>query len=167
MGDLAYDYLTHETQVDLVPHFSDWLGQQLPPDNAWSIDNPPPGYVSERSTPDAMNPSPSFPSYFPSTPSPSPSQASTPEHQRVASPPQELSCRHANPSKSVRGKWCCDACGKNFRGRWECKRHIMNAGKQAMCLACNKKINGREDSLRRHYRNHCKRMDLGRNSGNR
>ena len=42
----------------------------------------------------------------------------------------------------------------------------MNAGKRAVCLACNKKINRRDDSLRRHYYKHCKRMDLGRDSEN-
>ena len=33
-------------------------------------------------------------------------------------------------------------------------------------LPAKRRINGREDSLRRHYHKHCKRMDLGRDSGN-
>ena len=46
------------------------------------------------------------------------------------------------------------------------KRRIMNAGKPAICLACNKKINKRDDSLRKHHSKHCMRMELGRDSGN-
>lgn len=34
-----------------------------------------------------------------------------------------------------------------------------------MCLVCNKKISGREDSLLRHYRKHRERMELGQDSG--
>ena len=81
--------------------------------------------------------------------------------------PQKPSCRQASPFfDNANRKWCCDACGKHFRGYYECNRHTQHAGKRARCLACDKEINSREDSLRRHYSKFCKSMDLGKNSGN-
>ena len=60
MGDLVYNYLTHEMQGNIVPHFSDWLGYPLPLSNTWSAGSSPPDFVSEQSTPDFMMPSPSY-----------------------------------------------------------------------------------------------------------
>ena len=185
MGDLAYNYLAHQLQGDFIPHFPDWLGHPSPIDGTPDTSNTLLGYAQKQPAPDFMLPPPFYVakpskppyslkiyshrnlrSHFPSTPSPSPSQSSTPEHRQPSLPPHEPSCRQARPFfERIRGKWCCDACGKSFRGRWECKRHIMNAGKRAMCRACGKKINRRDDSLRRHYYKNCGRKDPGRDSG--
>ena len=56
----------------------------------------------------------------------------------------------------IRRKWCCSACDKDFRGKWECKRHIEVTGKRAVCLACGGNLSRRDDSLQRHYKKYCK-----------
>ena len=53
-------------------------------------------------------------------------------------------------------------CRDAFHDKYECKRHIGNAGKQVMCLACEKTLGARKDNRKRHYTKYCKRMDLGR-----
>lgn len=57
MGDLAYQYLTYETQGDPAPQFSDWFGHPSTIDNTWSMDNPPLAHVVEQSIPDLVMPS--------------------------------------------------------------------------------------------------------------
>ena len=95
--------------------------------------------------------------YF-SSPSPSLSQtSSTPEPRQLSlelSPTPEPSCRRAVPVK--RGKWHCSSCNTEFRGKWECKRHIKAKGKQVMCLGCGGHLLAREDSLLRHFKKYCK-----------
>ena len=60
MGELAYNYLAHETEEYFTPHFSGWLGHPLLPGNtSWSMDIPL-GYVSEQSTPDFTVPPPLY-----------------------------------------------------------------------------------------------------------
>ena len=97
------------------------------------------------------------------SPSPSPplsQTSSTLGYQQESpepSPAPELNCRAATPTfNHIRKKWCCSACDKPFRGKWECNRHIGVIGRRAKCLACGGNLNGREDSLRRHYKKYCK-----------
>ena len=183
MGNFAYNYLSNGAPGDSVVHFPDWLGLPLDHDSTWAMGDSPVGYADGQSAPDFTIPSPSyvvklsgpldlferysrsgFPNHFPLFPSPPPSQTCTPESQQLPLPQDEPGCHQASPVKNAKGKWLCSACGKGFRGHYECKRHIEHAGRRAMCLACHRKINGREDSIRRHYYRHCKRMDLGRDS---
>ena len=80
----------------------------------------------------------SSPLPFPASPSSSRSDTSTPEHRPLSlkqSPTPEPSCREANPVfNNIRKKWCCGGCDKDFRGKWECGRHIRDAGKRSKCL---------------------------------
>ena len=95
----------------------------------------------------------------PLLPSSSSSQASagSGHHQT----PPESDCRKANPVfDRARGKWCCSVCGKDFRGRWGCRRHIETTGKRAKCLACGANLKARDDLLLRHFTKTCKR-DVG------
>jgi len=101
------------------------------------------------------------PSFFSPSPSPSPSQASSAsDHQETPREPSPIpgsGCGNATPMfNHIRGKWCCSACDKPFRGKWECRRHIGITGKRAKCVACGGKLSGREDSLRRHFTKYCK-----------
>ena len=101
-------------------------------------------------------------SLFSPPPLPSSSQASpTPEPHQASPEPSstpEPSCRQGVPTfNNIRGKWCCSVCDRDFRGKWECTRHIEGTGnKQVKCVACGGKLKAREDSLRRHLRKYCK-----------
>jgi hypothetical protein len=103
----------------------------------------------------------SSPRNFLSSPSPSPSQAvSSPENHRTppeSSPTPEPTCRKATPVfNHIRKKWCCSVCNRDFRGRWECKRHIEATDRRARCLACGANLKARGDSLLRHFAKYCK-----------
>ena len=98
---------------------------------------------------------------FPLFPSPPPSQASSSlEYQQTfpePAPSTGLSCREAIPVfNHIRKKWSCGVCNKDFRGRWECRRHIEATGKRAKCLACGVNLKGRGDSMLRHFKKYCK-----------
>jgi hypothetical protein len=56
----------------------------------------------------------------------------------------------------IRKKWCCSVCNRDFRGRWECKRHIEATDRRARCLACGANLKARGDSLLRHFAKYCK-----------
>jgi hypothetical protein len=176
LGDLGYDSLAGETNHAFDQLFPDWFGYSSPPVDIYdgmsnlSLFSPPNSYAT---SPDityvlasirSQNPLTSHLRTvpFPSSHSPSPSlsqTSSTPDHHQISpepSPTPEPSCRKAAPvSNRIRGKWRCSACDRVFRGRWECKRHITDAGKRAVCLACGTNISGRKDSLRRHFTKYC------------
>ena len=181
MGELAYDYLAREANGTSDQWFSGWFGYAPPPmDTYGGMGHFPPlspsGFYA--TSPDTtyvlalkylQNPlTPHLRTVpFPVSPSPSPSisqASSTPEHNQVSpepSPTPEPSCRQATPMfNHIRVKWCCSACHKGFRGKWECKRHITGVGKRAVCLACQGNISGRGDSRRRHFKRYCK-GDIG------
>jgi hypothetical protein len=105
----------------------------------------------------------SSPRNFLSCPCTSPSQAvSSPEKNRTLTPPEssptaEPTYRKATPVfNHIRKKWCCSACNRDFRGRWECKRHIEAADRRARCVACGANLKARGDSLLRHFAKYCK-----------
>ena len=159
--------------------FPDWLGYSPLSEYTYgSIDHLSPASPSGSVTPpSAMYVLALIPCYFPRSlltshlrdspslfsPSPSPSlsqTSSTLEHHQAPPEPSatpEPSCRRATPIfNHIRRKWCCSACDDTFRGKWECQRHIETTGKRAVCLACGGKLSRREDSLRRHFKKHCK-----------
>ena len=162
LGDLGYDSLAGETNHAFDQLFPDWFGYSSPPVDIYdgmsnlSLFSPPNSYVTP---PDityvlasirSPNPLTSHLRAVPfpfSAPSPSLSQtSSTPEHHQVSpepSPTPKPSCRKATPVSS------------RVRGKWECKRHITDAGKRAVCLTCGTNISGRKDSLRRHFTKYC------------
>lgn len=91
------------------------------------------------------------------SPSPKPSQTSSTHASPEPSATPEPGCCQATPVFSqLRDKWCCSACNKDFRGKWECQRHIKTAGKRSKCVACGRNLSARDDSLLRHFTIHCK-----------
>jgi len=177
MGDLIYDYLVREASAASDQCPSDWLGYFPPQED--SYDNM--GYLPPAPPSSSYTGSPTTtyvpalihsrscltfhirntPLLVPASPSPSLSEpSSTPEYHPVSpkpSPTPEPSCCKASPVfNHIRKKYCCSGCDKGFRGKWECKRHILGAGKRATCLACGGNLTGREDSLKRHFTKYCK-----------
>lgn len=158
IGDIAFSILARETYATSGPIFPDFLGVPPLPGESFSVPPPITSTGGHATFPIAPN------DYIPYLPSPSPSlsQASTPREYHPTSPhcpspAPEPSCRHATPSYNhIRNKWSCSGCDKDFRGKWECNRHIKSMGKQARCTACGGRLNAREDSLIRHFTKYCK-----------
>jgi len=163
MGDMAYNFLAHEADPTSFQPFPDSLGFPPMPEvtyGATGLLPPASSYAGHFNFSDTAN------LFFHSPPSPTVSQtSSTPEpHGQVSpepSPTPEPSCRRATPVLNhIRYKWCCSVCNQEFRGKWECKRHIESMGKRSKCVACGRNLNGRNDSLLRHFTTHC-RGDVG------
>ena len=92
----------------------------------------------------------------------SPLPQDPPSPQRGRELASQLSCSEATPEFSnVRKRWCCSVCEVVFRDKYQCGRHIRNAGKRAKCLACGKNVCARRDNRKRHYVKYCKRVYLG------
>ena len=176
MGEMAYNYLALEANTISGQFFPGW---PYPPSPEFTYGNighlsPASSYGSSVASPRTAyvlilgyfpencltSHSRDGPFLFSPSPSPSLSQASIPEdHQQSPSPSPtpEPGCHKATPMfNHIRGKWCCSACDKTFRGKWECRRHIGITGKRATCLACKTVLTRRGDSLKRHFTKYCR-----------
>ncbi|KAF9783331.1 hypothetical protein BJ322DRAFT_146824 [Thelephora terrestris] len=164
MGEIAYEFLARETNTPSGQRVSDYSGYTLLSEGTNHFMDPvfpTPGSAGYITFPSTTN-SP----LFPLSPSPSPSQdpSGSPEHHQTSPEPEntpEPSCRNGTPVfNPIRRKWCCSVCGKDFRGKWECGRHIESADRRAECLACGANLKVRGDSLKRHFQKYCKK-DIG------
>ncbi|KAF9783389.1 hypothetical protein BJ322DRAFT_149985 [Thelephora terrestris] len=152
LGDIVYDFLAREMNETSGQCFQNFLRYPLLSEDTLVTLSP-----TSSSSGCIASPSTTNDLLFSMSPSLSPSQTSSSPERHQPFPTPKPSCRKATPVfNHIRRKWYCSVCDKNFRGRWECRRHIGAADRRAKCLACEADLVARADSLKRHFAKYCK-----------